>query len=91
MTETRQFSPIEGPKGRLGRLQRGCLYCFTAQNGEARSSDLQSWCRPRTVHLDRRPLKRWERENIRRALHSIGAVPVRRIGRHEWLWRAKAG
>jgi hypothetical protein len=82
--EIRELNPIEGPKGRLGRLQRGALRCFTVQNGEAQSSELQSWCRPRAVG----PLKRWERENIRRALHSIGAVPVRRIGSHEWLWRA---
>jgi hypothetical protein len=42
--EIRELNPIEGPKGRLGRLQRGVLRCFTVQNGEAQSSELQSWC-----------------------------------------------
>jgi hypothetical protein len=48
--EIRELNPIEGPKGRLGRLQRGVLRCFTVQNGEAQSSELQSWCRPREGH-----------------------------------------
>jgi hypothetical protein len=36
--------------------------------------------------MERRPLKKWEWDNVVRAAKSIGAKKVERCG-HEWVWR----
>jgi hypothetical protein len=75
-------------RGRLGRLQRQCHYAFIALGGEARTSDLAEWCRPRLVILERGKPTRVQLASHARAAKSIGAYRTRRVGR-SWLWRLK--
>ena len=49
------------PKGRLGRLQLQAHYCFTAEKGEALSSELAAWSWPEAVLRERRPISFYER------------------------------
>src|SRR5262249_46783158 len=69
-----------------GRLQRGCRFCFAAHDGEVTTSRLAEWLRPEIVNSGGKP-SRWRMRSHRRALKSIGAVKVRRIGRRAWVWR----
>jgi hypothetical protein len=71
-----------------GRLQRGCRFCFAAHDGEVTTSKLAKWLRPEIVYSGGKP-SRWRMRSHRRALKSIGAVKIRRIGRSEWVWRLK--
>jgi hypothetical protein len=71
--------PLGGP------LQRGSRFCFAGHDGEATTSQLTEYCRPELVHRGRRPTE-WQMQEQRRALRSIGAIPVRRHGRG-WVWR----
>jgi hypothetical protein len=73
-----------------GRLQRGCRFCFAAHDGEITTSRLAEWLRPEIVYSGGK-LSRWRMRSHRRALKSIGAVKVRRIGRSEWVWRLGSG
>jgi hypothetical protein len=72
-------------KGRLGRLQRQCHYAFIALGGEARTSDLAEWCRPRLVMFGGRPTP-VQIASHARAARSIGACRVRRVA-GQWVWR----
>jgi len=76
--------PLGGP------LQRGCRFCFAAHDGEVTTSKLAEWLSPEIVYSGGKP-SRWRMRSHRRALKSIGAVKVRRIGRSEWVWRLGAG
>jgi hypothetical protein len=69
-----------------GRLQRGARFCFSAHDGEATTSRLAEWLRPELVYAGRRPTA-VQMVNGARALRSIGAKRIRRIGRSEWVWQ----
>jgi hypothetical protein len=71
--------PLGGP------LQRGCRFCFAAHDGEVTTSRLAEWLRPEIVYSDGKP-SRWQVHDHARALRSIGAVKVRKMGR-QWVWR----
>jgi hypothetical protein len=71
-------------KGRLGRLQRQCHYAFVALGGEARTSELAEFCRPRLVILERGKPTRVQIASHARAARSIGACRVRRISA-QWV------
>jgi hypothetical protein len=73
-----------------GRLQRGCRFCFAGNDGEATISRLAEWLRPELVYAGRRPTA-VQMVNHARALRSIGAKRIRRIGRSEWVWRLPDG
>jgi hypothetical protein len=75
-------------KGRLGRLQRQCHYAFVALGGEARTSELAEFCRPRLVILERGKPTRVQIASHDRAARSIGACRVRRVS-GQWVWRLK--
>ena len=65
---------------RLGRLQTQCHYAFTALGGEARTSELAEWCRPRLIILERGKPTRVQIASHARAARSIGACRVRGNG-----------
>jgi hypothetical protein len=69
--------PLERP--RWGRLQSRVLYAFIDGDGEARSGTIAAYC------WDSQPTS-WQSRSQRRAARSIGARPVRRVGR-QWVWR----
>jgi hypothetical protein len=71
---------------RLGRLQRQCHYAFIALGGEARTSELAEWCRPRLIILERGKPTRVQIASHARAARSIGACRVRRVS-GQWVWR----
>jgi len=71
-------------------FQRGCRFCFAAHDGEVTTSRLAEWLRPEIVYSGGK-LSRWRMRSHRRALKSIGAVKIRRIGRSEWVWRLALG
>ena len=48
---------------------------------EADSMELGTWCWPRVVLIEKRPLTECERSSINRAARSVGARRVRRVGR----------
>jgi hypothetical protein len=73
-----------------GRLQRGARFCFSAHDGEATTSRLAEWLRPELVYAGRRPTA-VQMVNHARALRSIGAKRIRRIGRSEWVWHLSNG
>ena len=55
-----------------GRLQKAIERCFIALDGPISTADAAEWCYP----LARRPHYR----NVKRALASVGAVKLRRLG-----------
>jgi hypothetical protein len=67
-----------------GPLQRGARFCFSAHDGLAWTAQLSEWLS--AGHA--RPL-RWQIRENARALRSIGAIKIRRVGRSEWLWQLK--
>jgi hypothetical protein len=72
---------------RYGRLQRQADRCFIANEGlEVSGPELRSWCFPRAVWIEQRPITEYERQSMCRAARSIGAYLVRRDGR-VWAWR----
>ena len=60
---------------RLGRLQRQCHYAFIALGGEARTSELAEWCRPRLIILERGKPTRVQIASRARAARSIWGLP----------------
>src|SRR5262249_55820892 len=72
---------------RYGRLQRQADRCFIANEGqEVSGPELRSWCFPRAVWIEQRPITEYERQSMIRAARSIRAYRVRREGR-QWVWR----
>jgi hypothetical protein len=69
---------FESNRGR-GWLQRQCAYAFAALTS-ATTAQLIEWARPELVYMERRPLKKWEWDNVVRAAKSIGAKKVERCG-----------
>ena len=55
-----------------GRLQKACQRAFIALNGPITTGDAARWCYPRA--------KRPDYDHVKRALKSIGAVKLRRLG-----------
>ena len=71
---------------KIGRLQRQAARCFLVTQ-EASSVELGTWCWPRVVLIERRPLTECERSSMNRAARSVGARRIRRLGRNNWIWR----
>jgi hypothetical protein len=55
-----------------GRLQKACERAFIAFDGPITTAEAGSWCYPRAQRPDY--------SNVKRALKSIGAVKLRRLG-----------
>src|SRR5262245_2373002 len=71
---------------KVGRLQRQAARCFLVTQ-EASSVELGTWCWPRAVLIEKRPLTESERSSMNRAVRSIGARRIQRLGRNNWIWR----
>src|SRR5215831_10423362 len=71
---------------KIGRLQRQAARCFLVTQ-EASSVELGTWCWPRVVLIEKRPLTESERSSMNRAVRSVGARRIRRLGRNNWIWR----
>ena len=71
---------------KIGRLQRQAARCFLVTL-EASSVELGTWCWPRVVLIEKRPLTECERSSMNRAARSVGGRRVRRVGRDNWIWR----
>jgi hypothetical protein len=71
---------------KVGRLQRQAARCFLVTR-EANSVELSTWCWPRVVLIEKRPLTECERSSMNRAARSVGARRLRRLGRNNWIWR----
>jgi hypothetical protein len=56
---------------------------------DASTGQIGEWCLSRQTLMEGRPVSRWQRLSTARALHSIGARRLRRVGR-EWIWRLSA-
>ena len=66
---------------KVGRLQRRAARCFLVTQ-EASSVELGTWCWPRVVLIEKRPLTECERSSMNRAARSVGAcrdVAIRRL------------
>jgi hypothetical protein len=72
---------------KVGRLQRQAARCFFVTQ-EASSVELGTWCWPRVVLIEKRPLTESERSSMNRAARSVGARRIRRQGRSNWIWHA---
>src|SRR5262249_27014212 len=57
---------------KVGRLQRQAARCLLVMQ-EASSVELHTWCWPRAVLIEKRPLIESERSSMNRAVRSIGA------------------
>jgi hypothetical protein len=57
---------------KVGRLQRQAARCFLVTQ-EADSVELGTWCWPRVVLIEKRPLTESERSSMNRAARSVGA------------------
>jgi hypothetical protein len=66
-------------RSRWGKLKARALYCLVDHHGEAKTHEIAAYCR------DGRSTER-QMYSQRRAARSIGARPVRRVGR-QWIWR----
>jgi hypothetical protein len=85
--EWTQMGYLLGQKQRkVGRLQRQAARCFLVTR-EGDTAELGTWCWPRVVLIERRPLTESERSSMNRAARSVGAQRVRRLGRNNWIWR----
>jgi hypothetical protein len=62
-----------------GHLQRAARFCFSARDGEAKTSEIAEYSRPELVHRGGKPTD-WQIHKHARALCSIGAKRVRREG-----------
>jgi hypothetical protein len=83
-----QMGYLFGQKRRkVGRLQRQAARCFFVTQ-EASSVELGTWCWPRVVLIEKRPLTECERSSMNRAARSVGARRIRRQGRSNWIWHA---
>jgi len=65
-------------RSRWGKLQSRVLYAL-CDHGEATTREISEYCR------DGKPTER-QLYSQRRAARSIGARPVRRVGR-QWIWK----
>jgi hypothetical protein len=65
---------------KVGRLQRQAAQCFLVMQ-EASSVELGTWCWPRVVLIEKRPLTESERSSMNRAARSVGARRIRLQGR----------
>jgi hypothetical protein len=74
---------------KVGRLQRQAARCFLVTQ-EASSVELGTWCWPRVVLIEKRPLTQSERSSMYRAARSFGARRIRRLGRNKSLCSARA-
>src|SRR6516165_4565364 len=82
-----EMGNLLGQKRRkVGRLQRQAARCFLVTQ-EASSVELGTWCWPRVVLIEKRPLTESERSSMNRAARSFGARRIRRLGRNNWIWR----
>ena len=72
---------------KVGRLQRQAARCFLVMP-EADSMELGTWCWPRVVLIEKRPLTECERSSMNCAARSVDARRVRRLGRNNWIWRS---
>jgi hypothetical protein len=82
-----EMGNLLGQKRRkVGRLQRQAARCFLVTQ-EASSVELGTWCWPRVVLIEKRPLTESERSSMNRAVRSVGARRIRRLGRNNWIWR----
>ena len=71
--EWTQMGYLLGQKQRkVGRLQRQAARCFLVTR-EADSAELGTWCWPRVVLIEKRPLTEYERSSMNRAARSVGA------------------
>ena len=61
---------------KVGRLQRQAARCFLVMP-EADSMELGTWCWPRVVLIEKRPLTECERSSMNRAARSVGACQSR--------------
>src|SRR3954466_13710712 len=59
---------------KASRLQRQAARCFLVTQ-EASSVELGTWCWPRVVLIEKRPLTECERSSMNRAARSVGACP----------------
>jgi hypothetical protein len=80
------MSYLFGQKRRKVGRQRQAARCFLVTQ-EADSVELGTWCWPRVVLIEKRPLTESERSSMNRAARSVGARRVRRLGRNNWIWR----
>ena len=76
-----QFVYFAEPRRCWGRLQSRVLYCLVDGRGEARGDTISTYC------WDEPPTPR-QIYSQGRAAKSIGARPVRRVGR-VWIWRLR--
>jgi hypothetical protein len=91
-TPTRTRTRISNRAGLLAAS--GGLGGCNARRGAASSrmtdrpstGQIGEWCFARQTLMEGRPVSRWQRLSTARALHSIGARRLRRVGR-EWIWR----
>ena len=65
---------------KVSRLQRQAARCFLVTQ-EASSVELGTWCWPRVVLIEKRPLTECERSSMNRAARSFGARRIRREAR----------
>ena len=87
LEEWAEMGYLFGQKRRkVGRLQRQAARCFLVTQ-EASSVELGTWCWPRVVLIEKRPLTESERSSMNRAARSFGARRIRRLGRNNWIWR----
>ena len=61
---------------KVGRLQRQAARCFLVTR-EADTAELGTWCWPRVVLIEKRPLTESERSSMNRAARSVGACQSR--------------
>ena len=61
---------------KVSRLQRQAARCFLVTQ-EASSVELGTWCWPRVVLIEKRPLTECERSSMKRAARSVGACQSR--------------
>jgi hypothetical protein len=61
---------------KVSRLQRQAARCFLVTQ-EASSVELGTWCWPRVVLIEKRPLTECERSSMNRAARSVGACQSR--------------
>src|SRR3954453_7083612 len=63
-------------RSKVSRLQRQAARCFLVTQ-EASSVELGTWCWPRVVLIEKRPLTECERSSMNRAARSVGACESR--------------
>jgi len=70
-----------------GRVQKACKRAFIALGPEITTADAAEWAYPQDYPWTHRRTQR-HFTGVKRALSSIGAVPVKRVKPNgPWLWR----